>query len=138
MTMIHRFTLPVVRSIALITLILVLGFSGLAQSLSAGTVSGTVTDPNNAVVPNATITIENSVTGYRRTATTGMDGKFRFDSVPFNNYVFSASAPGFNGVHGSWNIRSSVPTSVNIPLTVGAASEIVTVSTAGELIENDP
>jgi len=36
-----------------------------AQSMSAGTVSGTVTDPNGAVVPNANVTIANSITGYK-------------------------------------------------------------------------
>ena len=35
-----------------------------AQGLSAGTVTGVVVDPNKAVVPNATVTLENAVTGY--------------------------------------------------------------------------
>src|SRR6266567_5799345 len=138
MTMIHRFTLPIVRFLALITLTLVVSSSSLAQSLTAGTVSGTVTDPNNAVVPNATVTIENAVTGYKQTVNTGTDGVFRFNNVPFNNYVFSASAPGFTGAHGSVNVRSSVPININIPLAVGGAAETVTVTgaNAAEMLEN--
>ena len=107
------------------------------QGLNSGTVTGVVVDPNKAVVPNATITIENSVTGYQRTVTTQSDGAFRFDNVPFNNYVFTASAPGFTSARGIWNIRSSVPVNVSIPLSVGGATESVTI-TGSELIENDP
>jgi Carboxypeptidase regulatory-like domain len=136
--MIHRFTLPIVRFLALMTLTLVLSFSALAQSLTAGTLTGTVTDPNNAVVPNATVTIENAVTGYKQTVNTGTDGVFRFTNVPFNNYVFSASAPGFTGAHGGINVRSSVPINLTIPLAVGGAAETVTVTgaSAAEMLEN--
>src|SRR5260221_11030230 len=66
-----------------------------AQALNAGTVTGVVTDPNNAVVPNASVTIANAVTGYTRTATTDADGTFHFNDVPPNNYQLKASAPAF-------------------------------------------
>ena len=125
-----------VRLVVVIALISICTAAALAQSLNAGTVEGVIVDPNKAVVPNATVTIENSVTGYRRTENTGTDGKFRFDNIPFNNYVFNATAAGFSGSHGSWNIRSSVPMTVSIPLTVGGASETVTV-TGGEMLENE-
>jgi hypothetical protein len=67
--MIRRFTLPEVLQsfFCLVAISLVLSCSAVAQSLTAGTISGTVTDPNNAVVPNATVTIENAVTGYSQT-----------------------------------------------------------------------
>src|ERR1044071_2977315 len=110
--------------------------SVLAQGLTSGTVTGTVTDPNGAVVPNATVTLENAVTGYTRSMTVGTDGAFRFDNVPFNNYVYSASASGFSAVRGAINIRTSVPITLTIPLAVGAATATVTVSTGGDLLEN--
>ena len=108
-----------------------------AQGLTSGTVTGTVTDPNGAVVPNATVTLENAVTGYNRSMTTGADGIFRFDNVPFNNYVYNASATGFAGVRGGINIRTSVPITLTIPLTVGTATATVTVTSGGgDLLEN--
>ena len=80
----------------LILLAVTLTFSGPsapAQSLgSAGTVSGVVTDPNGAVVPNATVTISNPVTGYTRTVNADADGSFRFGDVPPNNYHVTVSA----------------------------------------------
>ena len=111
----------------------------LAQGLSAGTVTGVVVDPNNAVVPNATVTIANSVTGYTRVANTGTDGTFRFDNVPPNPYELYASATGFASAHQRLEVRSAVPISVKIPLAVGSATAVVTItSNAGAVIENDP
>jgi hypothetical protein len=93
MAMIRRFSLAnFFQSFFFLTLSLILGASAFGQSLTAGTVSGTVTDPNSAVVPNATVTIENAVTGYKQTVNTGTDGLFRFNNVPFNNYVVTTPA----------------------------------------------
>ena len=138
--MIKRFFLPkAVQAFFLLALMLVFTYAAFGQSLTAGTVAGTVTDPNNAVVPNAAVTIENAVTGYTQTAVTGADGTFRFSNVPLNNYVFNASAPGFSGAHGNISIRTSVAITLNIPLTVGETAESVTVtSDSSDFLENIP
>src|SRR5882762_6081965 len=107
------------------------------QALNAGTVTGVVTDPNNAVVPNASVTIANAVTGYARSTTTDADGSFRFSDVPPNNYQLKASAPGFSSEQQSLAVRTSVPISVKIPLAVSNASETVTVtSNTAQALEN--
>src|SRR5437763_3674903 len=135
--MIHRFNILIIRSLAITVLTLAFGFSILGQSLTAGTVNGTVTDPNNAVVPNATVTIENAVTGYKRSVNTGTDGAFRFDNVPLNTYVYSVSASGFGGARGSISVRTTVPITLAVPLAVSTATETVTVSSnAGDVLEN--
>jgi hypothetical protein len=138
--MTKRFSLPkAIQAFFLLTLMLVFTYAAFSQSLTAGTVAGTVTDPNNAVVPNATVTIENAVTGYKQTTVTGSDGTFRFNNVPLNNYVFYVSAEGFTGARGNITIRSSVPINVNVPLSVGATSESVTVTSNGsDFLENVP
>src|SRR6267154_526896 len=108
-----------------------------AQALNAGTVTGVVTDPNGAVVPNATVTIANAITGYTRTATTDAEGAFRFGDVPPNNYQLKATAPGFTSEQQSLTVRSSVPITVKIPLSVSTASETVTVtSNTADVLEN--
>src|ERR1700730_3727615 len=139
MAMIQKFTLPIVQSLALITLVLVLSFSALAQSLTAGTVTGTVTDPNNAVVPNAAVTIENAVTGFKRTVNTESDGTFKFIGVPPNTYSLTVTAAGFIAAKQTLNVRTSVPIALTIPLSVGAATESVTVTSASnDVLENVP
>jgi hypothetical protein len=138
--MIRYFTLPTLfRSIFSLTLILSLSCIAFGQSLTAGTVSGTVVDPNNAIVPNATVTISNPVTGYKRTVSTGTDGAFQFNDVPPNNYQLSVTATGFASASQSLVVRTSVPINVKIPLEIGAATESVTVSSsAADVIENVP
>jgi hypothetical protein len=118
---------------------LALSFSASAQGLSAGTISGVVVDPNNAVVPNATVTLFNSVTGYSKATNTDKDGAFRFDNVPPNPYELYASAAGFASVRQRLEVRSAVPLTVKVPLAVGATTAVVDVSSnAAAVIENDP
>ena len=110
-----------------------------AQSLSAGTVTGVIVDPNKAVVPNATVTLVNAVAGYKQSVDTGADGAFRFDNVPFNNYAYSVSATGFAGIQGAINVRTSVPITLTIPLAVGTETASVTITSAGsDLLDNVP
>ena len=129
------------KALGLIVLIALISISlipVLAQALGAGTVAGTVVDPNNAVVPNANVTIANPVTGYTRSAVTSQDGTFRFDNVPPNSYQISISASGFSPAAQNVNVRTSVPIALKVALNVGTASETVTVSSAGaaEALEN--
>ncbi len=126
-------------SILLASLLCALSVSGMAQSLgSAGTVSGTVTDPTGAVIASATVIIQNSVTGYKRTATTDETGTFRFADVPPNNYQLSISANGFNGASQNLIVRTLVPISLNILLTVGEVSNTVNIESSANNVENIP
>src|SRR5262245_33377953 len=120
-------------------LLCALSLNGLAQSLgSAGTVSGTVTDPNNAVVKGATVVIQNSVTGYRRTTTTDASGEFRFNDVPPNNYQLTVTASEFNSASQSITVRTLVPINVNIPLAVSGVNSSVEITSSENIIENIP
>jgi hypothetical protein len=139
--MIHRFTL---RSffipLGLIALLSVLTCSALGQALgTAGTVNGVVTDPDNAVVPNATVTIENAVTGFKRIVNTESDGSFKFNGVPPNTYSLTTTAGGFSPAKQTLNVRTSVPIALTIQLSVGATTESVTVTSGGnDVLENIP
>ena len=52
--------------------------SGTFGQTVQGVITGTITDPSGASVPNATVTITNAGTGLSQTATTGTDGSPRF------------------------------------------------------------
>ena len=110
-----------------------------AQALSAGTVGGSVVDPNGAVVPGASVTLKNALTGYSRTVDTGVDGSFHFNDVPPNNYQISASATGLVAAPQTVSVRTSVPIDINIALSVTATTATVNVSAGGvEMLENVP
>ena len=57
-----------------------------AQSIGSGTVNGAITDPSNAVVRGAKVTLANAISGYNQTVTTDDSGQFRFSNVPQNHY----------------------------------------------------
>lgn len=117
----------------------------LAFSLSAvraqtsAEISGTVTDPAGAVIPNATVEIHNPVSGYDRKATADKNGNFSFANVPFNPYHLTVSMTGFNPYSKDVDVRSSVPTTLEISLQLAGASSEITVQAGGmDLIETQP
>src|SRR5258705_13414132 len=87
-----------------------IGPSLAAQSAGNSTsVTGTVTDPSGAVVPNATVEIRNPVSGFSRTASTDSSGKFSIPNVPFNPYHVSVTEQGFASFTQDIDVRSLVP-----------------------------
>jgi hypothetical protein len=103
---------------------------------AAGTITGTVTDASGAVIPGATVTIENPVSGLKRTAKTDASGQYRFTNLPFNPYHLIAHAEGFSPFTADVQVGSSVAVTPIIKLGVGGASTTVTV-TGDDLVEND-
>lgn len=65
-----------------------------AQTVSSSVI-GTVEDPANAVVPNATVTLTDTDTGAVRTATTDGTGVFRFLNITPGNFSVSVKVTGF-------------------------------------------
>ena len=109
-----------------------------AQTGSAGTIRGTVTDPSGAVIPDAAVHLTNSMSGLDRTVSTDATGQFVFPNVPFNPYVITASATGFGTLSRNVEIRSVLGVSTTLVLKIAGASQTVTVEASGDLIESDP
>jgi len=103
---------------------------------NAGTVVGTVTDATGAIVPGATVSIENPVSGYSRVTTTDSSGHYQFTNLPLNPYHVVVSLTGFASSTQDVEVRSFVPVSVKTALTIGATSTVVNV-TGSDLMEND-
>src|SRR5882724_4811652 len=110
-----------------------------AQSVASGTVEGTVADPTGAVVSGAKVEIRNPLTGYQQATTTDTSGVFRFSNLPFNNYHIEITQQGFAAAGQDVNVRSTVPASVKVTLTVAGVTESVTVEATGaDILENVP
>jgi len=124
---------------AFVTLFLLsLGLQAFAQSGgNSGTISGTVLDPSGAVVPNATVEIQDPVSHFDRSTITDKSGNFTIPNVPFNPYHMTVKAEGFAPTAQDVQVRSVVPVSVNISLPVSGSTTSVTVTDAGDLVEND-
>src|SRR5256885_16913192 len=60
-----------------------------------GTILGTVSDPNGAVVPDATVTAKNVGTGIERTATTDSFGNYTLAELQTGTYEVKVQSSGF-------------------------------------------
>src|SRR5580693_4829156 len=110
-----------------------------AQLGNAGSIEGVVKDTSGGVVVGAKVEISYAVTGYQRETTTGSDGSFRFTNVPFNTYHLVVTTAGFAPYTQDVDVRSSVPTGIQIGLKLGTAASSITVeANGGDLVENDP
>src|SRR5215469_830254 len=81
-----------------IVLALVLTTSSVfAQSTISGEVTGVVTDASGAVVPNATVTLDNKEMGTTQAVATNATGGFRFTLLRPGVYTVTVKATGFSG-----------------------------------------
>jgi hypothetical protein len=93
-----------------------------------GRITGIVTDPAGAAVPNAKITVTQVSTGETTTTTTAGDGTYAFPSLRPARYNVSASGAGFaTYVQTNLLLQADESLTVNIGLKVGAVNETVTV-----------
>ena len=120
-----------------LTLISVLPCLALDGALAgaSGTVTGTVSDPTGAVVSAATVTIENPVSQYERTATTDNTGQFQFANVPYNSYHMTVTASGFGTYVHDVDVKSTTPVTVPVTMVLGTAA--TTVQVMGEDLVNN-
>jgi hypothetical protein len=125
-------------SIAFILVVFLFCYTASAQTSSAGTIQGTVTDPTNAVVAGAKVEIQNPVSGYERTVTSDGAGRFNISNVPFNPYHLTVSGKGFAPFVQDVDVRSVVPVNLTVGLKLSGATETVTVEAGGgDLVEAD-
>src|SRR5690348_6180823 len=107
-----------------------------AQVGNSGSIEGVVKDPSGGVIAGATVEISYAVSGFHRETATGSDGAFKFTNVPFNAYHLAVTAGGFDGFAQDIDVRSAVPTTLQISLKIGTAVQTVNVE-AKDLVENE-
>lgn len=66
-----------------------------AQTTASGGLTGVVTDPSHAVVPDAVVEIRDNAKGAIQTAKTDSDGVYRFFFLAPGSYTLTVSHPGF-------------------------------------------
>ena len=122
----------------LVIAIFVPGYNAAAQSAS-GTIQGTVTDPSGAVIPGAKVEITDPVSAFHRETISGGAGDYRFVNIPFNPYHMVVTAKGFASFAQDVDVRSAVPVTSDVKLSLESSNTTVTVEASGsDLIETEP
>ena len=111
-----------------------------AQTSTAGTVAGQVTDESNAAVPGAQVKIADPGTGTEFTTVTNNDGRYTFSSVPPGTYNVGFTKTGFStydvnkqavdvGQVLTLNAKLKVgSTATTVEVTASAGSELQTMN----------
>jgi hypothetical protein len=109
-------------------LLLVAGIRPAFSQNATGAISGTVTDPSNAVITGATVVATNADTGLSRTVTTGNLGAFRFENLQPGEYQVKVEARGFASQTQKLVVRVANTTTSNFAMSIGQSSETVEVT----------
>src|SRR5947209_2368482 len=125
-----KVSLTVAKCMISAIVMLFLAVATMAQTeATAADLTGTVTDPNGAVVAGATVTARNAAIGISRTVTANGDGTYQFIGLPPGEYEVTAEAATFKKVVIS-PVKLTVGQSADltIKLALGAATAVVNVS----------
>jgi hypothetical protein len=110
-----------------ITLVL-LTLCAAVHAQDTASLTGTITDPSGAAVPNVQVVVSNLDHGIKRTGASNGSGDFLFASLPIGSYDLSVSAQGFKKYEAKGIIlRVADKARVNVTLEVGSISTEVVV-----------
>ncbi|MGH9470636.1 MAG: carboxypeptidase regulatory-like domain-containing protein, partial [Terriglobia bacterium] len=116
---------------------LVFASAGWGQS-TFGSITGIVTDPSGAVIPNAAVGVTNEATGVVRRVTTTTAGVFDVPTLDLGAYTVRISAKGFTTYNRSGlQLGANQILNLNVQLKLGAASTVVQVQGATPVINTE-
>src|SRR5437773_2685907 len=99
---------------------------GAAQVRDTASLFGTITDSQSAVVPGATVTINNAATGVSRSVVTDNSGGYVFSLLPVGSYHLAVERPGFRKYeHRNILLQANENVRVDAALEIGNVQETV-------------
>src|ERR1700688_4105078 len=124
--------LPVIAILA----IALLSPTRASAQVSGASLSGSITDPSSAAIPNAKVSIANTATGVTRDATADAAGFYSAPNLLPGTYVVTVSAAGFSTTKSS-DITLTVGSEriLNLSLKVGEASQTIDVTGAAAIVQ---
>src|SRR5260370_38718939 len=118
------------KQLAILTMVLTIALGPIAAmhlvcgQAVKGTLLGTVTDTNNAVVAGATVTITEVNTNITRSAATNENGNYVFDNLALGKYSVQVERAGFKKVLKSGvDVSGNNTTRADIEVEAGTDSE---------------
>jgi hypothetical protein len=124
-----------------VLLTFILSFLATAPALAQtvrGTILGTVTDSSGAIVVKARVTVREPSTGLTRSEATNDEGEYSIPQLPAGFYNLTVEAPNFKTAERTGiELRVDDRLRVDIPLSVGAITEVVAVEATAPVVSTD-
>jgi hypothetical protein len=126
------------RLVSLFAICLLAAFTGVVNAqVTSGTISGTVADPNGAVVEGANVTATNLATNAARTTTSDSDGHFAFTLVPPGRYRVDVTAQGFQNYQVEAVVNITQTTTVEARLSITGTTQAVLVTAEAPILQTE-
>lgn len=118
-----------------VALLVLSSFSASFAQTTTASISGTVTDAQQAVVSGANVTARNTDTGLSRTAQTNDEGRYNFVNLPIGGYEVTVEAASFSKyVQTGITLDANQAAVVDVGLKAGNVQEVVTVTENASLL----
>ncbi len=127
------------RSLSLRLCVFIVAVASMALGqIGNGTITGTVTDPANAVVPNAAVEAKNLETGVVTATASTSGGVYTIPDLPIGTYSITAKVQGFKTyTHTNLALAALQTLKEDVALQVGQASDTVTVSAEASMLKTE-
>ena len=126
-----RYVPPLLLLVAAIAL---LAPSTVFAQLDAGSIVGTVTDSQGAVLPGVVVTVTQEGTGFSMTDTTNAKGQFSFPNLKIGKYAVTAELQGFKKAVRTLQLHVQERIQADMRMDVGAMTEEVMVTAEAPLL----
>ena len=138
--MTHRFRITAPFGSLIAAMILTAGIAMHAIPAAAqetgGSIRGTITDAQSAVLPGVTVTLRNDDTNAQQTTVSNEQGAYVLPFVPIGHYTLTAALDGFTTAKQTQiEVRVGDRLRIDLGLKIGGLTEEVTVSASALLLE---
>jgi hypothetical protein len=117
------------RSIYAVAIILLVSAVSLHAQTTNGSIQGSVTDPNGAAIPGASVTARNLDTGLTQKTTTTEAGIYSLPNLPPGRYAITVEAPDLKKYSQEGvTVATGTAVSLDISMQLGAVSDSITVT----------
>ena len=113
------------------------GLYSLAQSVTSGDLTGTVTDTSGAVIPQATVTLKSTSEGTSQITATNQSGSYHFSLLKPGNYLVSATAPNMAETKRAVDVQIGQITTVVLSLNARGQNQTIEVTAEAPLLQTE-
>ncbi|MDQ6700572.1 MAG: TonB-dependent receptor, partial [Acidobacteriota bacterium] len=129
----HRFS----NSVATLACLFLLASTGFSQTIT-GAITGTVTDPSGAAIPQVKVTATNTATNVATASETNQSGLYNLLFLPVGQYTVTAEAQGFKkSILGPFALELNQTARVDVALQVGQLTESVEVTGVAPILQTE-